>query len=134
MFYKTGLLSRGLTIERGLTFQYLRYAHNIYTSYVHKPHTSSKPYTNPKGSNKPYSNLKQTILKPHIIHTQTSILLCVWFMSAVGSLKVVWVLLIFAFWHLALFWSRFLPFLLVKVFHKIQLHVFKIFCYKIKIC
>ena len=25
MFYKTGLLSRGLTIERGLTFQYLRY-------------------------------------------------------------------------------------------------------------
>ena len=25
MFYKTGLLSRGLTIERGLIFQYLRY-------------------------------------------------------------------------------------------------------------
>ena len=28
MFYKTGLLSRGLTIERGFTFQYLRYACN----------------------------------------------------------------------------------------------------------
>ena len=26
MFYKTGLLSRGFTIERGLTFQYLRYS------------------------------------------------------------------------------------------------------------
>ena len=26
MFYKTDLLFRGLTIERGLTFQYLRYA------------------------------------------------------------------------------------------------------------
>ena len=26
MFYKTGLLSRGLFIERGLTFQYLRYS------------------------------------------------------------------------------------------------------------
>ena len=30
MFYKTGLLSRGLTIERGLTFQYLRYSIKIF--------------------------------------------------------------------------------------------------------
>ena len=28
MFYKTGLLSRGLTIERGITFQYLRYSYH----------------------------------------------------------------------------------------------------------
>ena len=31
MFYKTGLLSRGLTIERGLTFQYLRYVYSWFS-------------------------------------------------------------------------------------------------------
>ena len=42
MFYKTGLLSRGLTIERGLTFQYLRYVLLLEMNQLTNPQTLDK--------------------------------------------------------------------------------------------